>query len=216
MRGAATVAFVCVLISPSRGGEGSDFKEPTPAAGSLRGVVVFKSGDVVHGADVRLSPSGGAAPQRTDNEGAFFFKAIPPGTYTVEVRCRQIEDAHRAETKVQVPPRETVKVRVALSISPKMLVRVLGEGRRPIPSKVSVRYNIPKEGWRVTTRNLRYRWCCRCLCRRGGRVVPGQVAQRRNTRMRRYQRQCQSNCRWRKALDSPRYLSWAFPLVFQR
>jgi hypothetical protein len=57
------------------------------AAGSVRGLVVGKSGDPVSGALVSVqSPTGVSDAARTDDEGRFLLGRLYPGTYTMSVR----------------------------------------------------------------------------------------------------------------------------------
>src|ERR1700684_1564231 len=57
------------------------------SAGSLRGTVTDPSGAAISGADVVLTPSSSSALIKTksDGQGAYEFKALPPGQYTLTI-----------------------------------------------------------------------------------------------------------------------------------
>src|SRR5436190_24308122 len=86
--------------------------------GTLIGAVTDTQGGVLPGAIVRVSSAamiGGAATRLTNERGRFFFAALPPGSYGLEIQLDGFA-THRA-TDIRVGPGGTIDASAVLTIA---------------------------------------------------------------------------------------------------
>src|SRR5688572_14254589 len=112
----------------------------TQTTGGIRGTVSAGSGGYrLHGATVLLVPLGRSL--RTDDNGQFEFRNLPPGTYDIIVHAPALADQRKS---VQVTSGTTANVDFLLSVAPvREQVTVTASGRQEstieaIPSSTSL------------------------------------------------------------------------------
>src|SRR6202522_94112 len=99
--------FLFLLACPTRA--------VAQATGSLRGQVLDPSGAVVPGASVTLSQGSTVLPSQPANDGAYSFKAVPPGSYTLVVEAPGF--ANVIKTGVVIAAGQTRQQNVSLTIA---------------------------------------------------------------------------------------------------
>jgi TonB family protein len=124
-------SFTLTPVAPAPGQKTVEEKKK-PA--TLSGVVLVKGGDVpIAGAIVSLTPSGAESP--TDLKGAFSFKDLEPGSYTVLITAPGYAPFSAVEP---LGPGENVEIKYRLAPSTKGALEVTVKGDRP-PREVTKR-----------------------------------------------------------------------------
>ena len=85
------------------------------STGSLRGQVLDPSGAVVPQASVTLTQGPTVLSVQSGNDGVFAFKAVPPGSYTLDARA--IGFATFSKTGIVIAPGQARQLNVSLAIA---------------------------------------------------------------------------------------------------
>src|ERR1700730_4755241 len=76
-------------------------------AGSVTGVVSDPTGALIAGADAKLidAEKGFTFTAKTDANGRYLFRAVPPGTYSLSVKANRFKEQTRTGIRPTTEPR---------------------------------------------------------------------------------------------------------------